>query len=133
MIDSLNDLANLKYMRAQSKLGKWVAREALLREKLAGLKDREVEPQTITAHQLSGTDVQWYRWLESRQIAINTELSRCMVQKEAARKVVETEFGRCQSSEVITKGVKAQSISDDRKKEDQTMHSFMIYTCFRVK
>lgn len=104
-----------------------------MREKLAGLKEREVGQRTITAHQLSGVDVQWHRWLESRQIAINTELSRCMVQKDAARKIVKTEFGRCQSSEMIAQEVKAEKAKHNRIRNEQCILSLMIHTDFPHK
>ena len=79
---SLAQLTEAKYQKALANHSIWAARETMLRDKLAGLLAQRGVGQGITPHQLSGADIQWHRWLEQRQTALNTELAKCLVQKE---------------------------------------------------
>lgn len=130
MYEDLIALSQLQYQRSQAKLKFWVERETMLREKFAALRTSANSQTDNISHKLSGLDVQWERWLEQRQSAINTELARCLAQKESAKSQVKQAFGRNECSHLL-RDIALKKIHQNKVKRGEiTLFDLMIQTRF---
>jgi hypothetical protein len=105
-LKTLNALSKASHMSVQSRMQEVKARQSQLTAKLKDLDfARRRRDETMLAENdpalFSGADPQWHQWIESRKIAIQTELANLRVQELATRQELALAFGREQVTDKL--------------------------------
>lgn len=102
----LTEIMALRYELASAKLAENRRTEDELRQNLSDLSrdlgKRLTDPTNFgDLAWRAGADIQWSRWADQRRARINTELARCLAEKEGIREKLRFEFGRQQAVEAL--------------------------------
>lgn len=103
----LQRIADAHYLAEQAKLSGLVKTEVEIREKLAGLSNsRKQTYSPDEATLMTGADLRWYQWVDTRRSALNQELARTLAQREQQVSVLRKVFGRKQAIDSLAESAR---------------------------
>lgn len=123
-LQALTRLTGAAFSARQAQMAALRQAEQVLRAKLAGLDSaRKARAESLTEADpalQAGADLLWQSWIEQRRAALNGELSRTLVAREAARAALGLAFGRDQATQGLCARAKADQIKAKARRDEST-------------